>query len=329
MEKDNRTKYMEELILKSVYDKGQIAEIIATEQPDFMIRNNNENSFWGVEVTEFYFSESNARLRNIDNYYSEIFDGQRYRHKDDIETLRLQEMTYIPTNKKEKKQIKGIIQELPKPNEYVNMVADVIEKKNIRFNSYNKNLTHINLIILDTESRLFGLKAKDLSGYFVSSAFRETIYTSSFREIFLVTKIEDNRGVFVPLVLLILLGELYAFNALIISDYHSLFPTISDELKLFAQYLKTKSGNNAQIRDEDKDHEVLYRGYGFQILEGNKPNIRDYRDGKIPNDAHSVNQNFEETILDKSFNQKINGFWQNNRFCCELAFDLKGKIPGF
>jgi len=322
---------MEELILKTVYDKDQLSEIIPTEQPDFMIRNNAEKSFWGVEVTEFYYSESNARLRKIDNYFSEIFDEQQYRHKDDIENLRLQDMTYISKDRKEKKKIKGIFHELPKPNVYVDMIADVIKKKDNRFKAYDKKLTHINLIILDTESRLFGLEAKNLSSYFVSPKFREIIYSSPFREIFLITKIEDNRHVFVPLVLLIILGELFAFNSLIISDYHSCAPTIPDELKLFTQYLNSKSRNNstALIRDKEKDHEVLYRGYGFQILEGNKPNIHDYKDRALPEDANLIDQTFSEIIPDEMFNRKMNDFWQNNRFQCGLIFDLKDKIPGF
>ena len=66
-----------------VYDKHRIDEIMAGENPDFKVRSKHQQDFFGVEVAEFYYSESNARLRNIPNYLGEILDNRRYRHKEE------------------------------------------------------------------------------------------------------------------------------------------------------------------------------------------------------------------------------------------------------
>ena len=63
----------EKSILKMVYNNDRIDEIIDCENPDFKVRNNHQQAFFGVEVTELYYSESNARLRNIPNYLDNLF----------------------------------------------------------------------------------------------------------------------------------------------------------------------------------------------------------------------------------------------------------------
>ena len=75
-------KEIERKILELVYEVKQYEQITDSECPDFRIKNKGYNSSFGVEITEFYFSESNARLRKIPNYFSEIFDGNQYRHKE-------------------------------------------------------------------------------------------------------------------------------------------------------------------------------------------------------------------------------------------------------
>ena len=70
-----------------VYTKDRIDEIIDGENPDFKIRNKHQQNFFGVEITELYYSESNARLDNIQVYLGEILDGKRFRHRKDTKNL--------------------------------------------------------------------------------------------------------------------------------------------------------------------------------------------------------------------------------------------------
>jgi hypothetical protein len=58
-------KQREKATLNMIYTQDQIDEIIDCEKPDFKIRNKHQRSFFGVEITELYYSESNARLDNI------------------------------------------------------------------------------------------------------------------------------------------------------------------------------------------------------------------------------------------------------------------------
>jgi hypothetical protein len=45
---------------------------------------------FGVEVTEFYLTDSDARIRNIPGYMSSLFAGGQARHRDDVDALKVQ-----------------------------------------------------------------------------------------------------------------------------------------------------------------------------------------------------------------------------------------------
>src|SRR4051812_49232933 len=75
--------------LRMVYDEADFELIQEFEKPDFLLRRSSEEPIFGVEVTDFYYSESEARLENIDKYFAELLAGRPHRHKDDIASLKV------------------------------------------------------------------------------------------------------------------------------------------------------------------------------------------------------------------------------------------------
>src|SRR5437764_672500 len=68
-------------------------EVMEGEQPDFICSKDGVPCF-GVEITEFFLTESGARLHKIGGYVSDLVAGGKYRHKDDIREIKVEEIMY-------------------------------------------------------------------------------------------------------------------------------------------------------------------------------------------------------------------------------------------
>ena len=66
-------KTQERRILAFVYGCRDTLEVVENEQPDFLCRVSATCSF-GVEVTEFFHSESAARLERIPDYTADLLN---------------------------------------------------------------------------------------------------------------------------------------------------------------------------------------------------------------------------------------------------------------
>lgn len=65
-------KHKEYQILKKIYDSKKIT-IQPSEKPDFIIGSGKER--FGVEITEYYYNESSARLKNYKGYGDKILNS--------------------------------------------------------------------------------------------------------------------------------------------------------------------------------------------------------------------------------------------------------------
>jgi hypothetical protein len=57
-----KRKERERAILHMVYGNNELREVVDGESPDFRVKRVGQDVAFGVEVTEFYFSESNAGM---------------------------------------------------------------------------------------------------------------------------------------------------------------------------------------------------------------------------------------------------------------------------
>ena len=90
-EREKIKKQKEKNIVVNIYNSSEII-IKDSEQPDFIIESSSEK--FGVEVTELYLSESEARLNNYSGYKEKILNSNdnSVLDKRDVGTLSKQEV---------------------------------------------------------------------------------------------------------------------------------------------------------------------------------------------------------------------------------------------
>lgn len=154
-------KHKEFLILSKIYTKDRI-EIHIFEMPDFILKSSNET--FGVEITEYYYNETSARLKNIEGYTRRILksDSNKVLDKRDIDFLKKGKL-YIKDEKVDKYIfLTDTIQlkysnsyewgELPKYIDFEKQIINIIESKNEKAkNYYKKGLDYLELFIDDRE----------------------------------------------------------------------------------------------------------------------------------------------------------------------------------
>lgn len=313
-------------ILKMVYDVDKFERVIKGENPDFKMKHKNHQYLFGVEVTEFYYSESNARLRNIPRYVNEIIKYKKYRHKSDKKIFEVKPITLQSKNKPDR-QLEGLLLELPSITQYTQMVIDIIENKNKRIYDYIKNLDHVNLVILDTENRLITIRRSDFYMMFFSSSLKTTLCNTSFREVFFITKLEKDQWVYVPLRMLFIISELSLFDGILRKYYSKLrLHSPKEELLLFAQYMNHIGEKNINVIDIAKEFEVIFSGYGISLDKNKKIVIKDYADYALPENAKKINIESKKLILDDQFIKNSMEFLQHNGFKTNMIFDTHYNI---
>lgn len=325
-------KKIEHDILNLVYDAIDYDEIIDSECPDFRIKNKVGNTSFGVEVTEFYFSESNARINKIPNYFTDILNNNQYRHKDDKQVLEVVDFEITEADGTPKGNARGIFQELPQPSQYVDMIVDAILNKDKKIKKYAKDLSHINLLVFDTEHRFQSVSVRDFFRYFFTPQLSTILYDTDFREIFLITLLETNRRVYIPLKMLLLLANFYMFRQLILDYPWETTDDTSHEstddnsarniMMTFASYMRAKT-SKVLCRDEIEQVEVMFGKAGI-VLDGKRINIRDHNDYPMPL-AQTVDADTMTSFFSGSeFKEKEQEIIGKFVFSAELAYDIKG-----
>jgi hypothetical protein len=67
MAKDAK-KEREREVFNVVYGRRGLYEVVPSERPDFLARYHARASYFGVEIAEFFHSETNARIQRIPGY---------------------------------------------------------------------------------------------------------------------------------------------------------------------------------------------------------------------------------------------------------------------
>jgi hypothetical protein len=308
-----------------VYGHGEFEEIIESESPDFHIRKRGQALTFGVEVTEFYRSESNARAHNIPEYVTQILTEERYRHKDDKTALPICVATLVRDGDPDR-EIRGIFQEAPEISEYTRLIAQTIRGKDEKLKGYAAELTHVNLIVFDTEDLLFKIATKDFYMYLFTPDIIAALRQSGYREVYLITRLETDRRVYIPMKLVLFLSELYVFDHTLVTHYPDLCTDTAEELRLFAQYLRRNGMGEVCIRSTETECEVVWSGYGVIIAAEKQPKIRDYADYQVPSDFRPIDFEAKPPFTESTFEEKLNAFLECHTFTCQLAYDLKSEV---
>lgn len=204
---------------------GGSSEIIIneSERPDFVCRVPDAIEF-GVEVTDFYLSESVARLRNIKNYAIDLLSSKSYRHKDDKERIRVDKIIFQNGRTGEEREIQAIIGEEHTIDDVVSRIKAAIDVKTDKSTGYSTEI--VDLVIRDVES----IAGFDEIEKLVRAIGRTDAYSSilrnGFREIYLLTK-QKNDWVCVPLRANLFVAEILKFQQLFRDHHGSKFESMT------------------------------------------------------------------------------------------------------
>jgi hypothetical protein len=322
-------KKREREILGLIYSRNNYKAITAGENPDFEIKLKGGNLKFGVEITEFYYSESHARINNIPGYAVDIINKEGYRHKDDPKLLEVGDFTLIPgDNRKAQEKIKGILSKLPHKDEYISKIAELIEKKSQRFDDYVVGLNHVNLIIYDSENRLTGIPYDSFHFYFFNSRIEKALVNSDFREIYLITEIgpfPSPKKIYIPLKMLFLVAEVYRLNYIVFNHYQKAINRLSEkEPQLVAEYLKWRGAKVVLYKTEPDGYEIVYGNSSiFATTVNNKVTIRNYNDYNISNGYRLSNDPSINKFFDHTFSKHFTECCSEHIFSSELFFPLE------
>ena len=298
-----------------------------SESPDFELRHHNEDTYFGVEVTEFYLFESDARIKNIPGYMSDLFAGGEPRHKDDVDALTVEKVVWRKADGLDEQIIDAIKRRLPDVPTYVHRVASVIERKSQRLVVYEHGLSHVNLIILDHSNRLIGTSPDYFYDHFFTAKLRDVLTSTRFREIYFVTKLKSDKKVYIPLKALFLMSEFYLFYWAL-SEYQpeNEYESIRCELELFVDFMLKQGVHVHLVETAESETELVGDNLGILVSESGLV-LRDYADFKQPHDPGLPKQNCGCSSLDSSFLRFLKEYRDRNSFITNIAFEVLRDTP--
>ena len=193
------SKTRENIIFESVYGNVGSWTTYSHEAPDFVCKVGDK-TILGVEITEYFNSETDARLKAIPGYGLELLQARAYRHKVDRLRLRLEKVTYLPGGDEAKGvKVDAIIQECPTVNDRLERLSHMLFRKTAKSTAYLRNAPIVDLIISDSVHAFAFETFTDFYSSYSNSQVHDQVIKSPFREIFLITNGPDSKRVCVPL----------------------------------------------------------------------------------------------------------------------------------
>lgn len=200
----------------AVYGDRLPFDPVAKEPPDFSYRRNGRTVL-GVEVSELFSSESHARLRRVDGYSLSLIDGGEFIHRDDPEVLKVAPFELMGPDGTLKGRATGILMELPPFPRRVELLGDLIKRKEVDLAAYAKRWPRVDLVIEDGSSLFAFQEFSHFFGPFSRCVDREMLIRSRFREIFLLTY-EKGQRVQLPLRLNLFAEDAFVIESLLVEE---------------------------------------------------------------------------------------------------------------
>jgi hypothetical protein len=322
MTSQNKKEHEREIV-DLVYGFRRPFQIDDSEQPDFLAKLTPLDEPFGIEATEFFQSESSARLKRIPDYVGKLLDGGAFRHRVDQRELRVGKGQILSAGKEVVAgDVPMIVQEVPPLRECAARVAGVIRAKDEKLAPAFQRLRHVNLIICDRTDLLGHHKPGDFYSLYCTEALRDSLFGSRFREVYFVTRLSVGE-VFIPLKMVLTIAQLYFFNAVAQSGGLASMrtdPSI-EFMQCFASYLCTIVVDEVRIRGNGLETEVLYGDTGFLLDAELRPQLRIYSDTPVAaGEAATVSLS---ALPDPTIADRMRSFQLENTFETGVAFKVR------
>jgi hypothetical protein len=320
----------EKEVLRMVYkEEDYPIEDDDCEKPDFILKDKSGITF-GVEVTEYFNSESAARLVKVPNYTDRLLsddipDENKYIHKKDKKVLKLDMLTFYNEDGSEKFEAKGIIEENQPRAQYLDSIVSTIQTKNEKGKSYNTTIAHTDLVIFD-RSGSFGL---DELEYFYEAFYTPSIISvlqdSMFKEISIIISHKEDKYFF-RLKEYLMLSRIYLFM-FFYDEYEKGVKMKGTILQFIIDMLYCLDKNGfkdvgVNFNMEEKRFEVFYGGTGFEILENLQVNlnVKRYNFSQTPQHPNIPDfLQYVQTLPDESLYQSYSDYLKVKAFRCDCA----------
>ncbi len=168
---------------------------------------------FGVEVTDFFLTESDARLERIGSYACDLIAGRDYRHKDDLREIKVQDVIYRSASTGQEIPLKAIGRPIPPHRESVSTLLPKIAAKNGKFPQYRQRVECVDLVINDVNKVLRFETVEELLAPMVFDGRSAIFLDSPFREIYVVTRNTRKGDVCVPFRANLFAGEISLFSS--------------------------------------------------------------------------------------------------------------------
>jgi len=319
-------KSLELKLFEYIYGLPTDWNVISTESPDFICIKSG-SPVLGVEITELFTNETDARLDKIDGYSLALLNGGDFRHKEDKENIKVDRVKYIKKGNDDGPEIDAIIHELPNFSQRANLLIKTIIEKEGKAEKYLESCSKVDLIINDA-SRLFWFEKYENIFFPLSRLIdRQVIIDSKFREIFLITACKKNSIIKIPLKLNLFAEDINILEKLIVDSKSK--KKIGDPKKAIILLLHClyKSGyKNITVKTEDGCIGLIV-GSHLYLYAKNGKEIRDY--STIPEQL-STGEFIDESASDLSASEKKIAFKilkdRKNYKCCMSLFIEVGNV---
>lgn len=203
-------KHEEKRVVCSVMPPGWLTSVKESEAPDFLCVANGV-TYLGVEVTELFFDQSDARLKKVRDYGLSILKNRAYRHKDDIRNLPVEMVTFNEFEG-QPKEFEGIFRLLPPAGERLKLLNSAIMKKALKLKEYERKAPATDLVVVDSGRIISGGKREQAVRILKWAETRSVIQKSGFREVRLLIVDDKSKPFVMPTRLNIFVEEVCAFE---------------------------------------------------------------------------------------------------------------------
>jgi hypothetical protein len=252
--------------LDQVYRAHEFESLQHGDRPDFVLRHRGADTAFGVEVTELYETEADARVELHPGYIPDLLAGGRHMHRQDPLVLKVEKVQLQDKDGNLKAaDLPAIIRKIPSAHEHARAIAELLRRKTQQAAGYRQDLSHVNLLIVDH------LRAQRRPGdtyptnELLVPDLKEALVVSPFREVFLVSMDNDWRH-YRPLQMLILVESFELFlGALAAFESSAALPDLADVLPLFVHTVKTMGAELRLGRYANDSECAVYRGCGVRL----------------------------------------------------------------
>ncbi|MET9767713.1 hypothetical protein [Streptomyces sp. NPDC006415] len=285
-----------------IYDDSEYHSVCHSDSPDFLVRQFETSPVFGVEVTDAYETEADARIEQHPRYIAKLLDGARHMHKDDAQILPVVEVEVTDRDGNVKHtNMPAIIRPNPTTRMRAEILTRILRRKNERFSVYEESgVSHVNLVIMDHFASALNDSDEYLVRDLLDSDLRAELRGTSFREVYLVSLHRNGNSFYRPLRMLLLMEQFQLFLGSLNSYKDAEVLQVLEVQDIVPLFVRTTCGElGVRNAENEVGYIALLGNCGAFYKESRGTQILDFQDSVLPEIAPTP----ESPISDAEFQE--------------------------